>query len=84
MLSGDGSVSCASCHHPDKGFSDGKPRSVGIGGQEVARAAPTLWNVAFLNSFFWDAHASTLEEQMLGPLYADNEMGSNPVSCTLP
>lgn len=79
VLSGDGSVSCASCHHPDKGFSDGKPRSVGIGGQEVARAAPTLWNVAFLNSFFWDAHASTLEEQMLGPLYADNEMGSNPV-----
>ena len=79
VLSGDGSVSCASCHHPDKGFSDGKPRSVGIGGQEVARAAPTLWNVAFLNSFFWDAHASTLEEQMLGPLFAENEMGSNPV-----
>lgn len=78
VLSGDGSLSCASCHHPDKGFSDGRPRSLGIGGQEVARAAPTLWNVAFLNSFFWDAHASTLEEQMLGPLYAENEMGSTP------
>jgi cytochrome c peroxidase len=78
VLSGDGSISCASCHHPDQGFSDGLPRSVGIGGQPVARAAPTLWNVAFLNSFFWDAHAGSLEEQILGPLYAPNEMGSTP------
>jgi len=78
VLSGDGSVSCASCHHPDLGFSDSLPRSIGIGGQEVARAAPTLWNVAFLNSFFWDAHADTLEEQMLGPLFAPNEMGNTP------
>ena len=78
VLSGDGTVSCASCHHPDKGLSDGLPRSVGIGGQQVPRAAPTLWNVAFLKSFFWDAHANTLEEQMLGPLYAANEMGNTP------
>lgn len=78
VLSGDGSVSCASCHHPDLGLSDSLPRSIGIGGQEVARAAPTLWNVAFLNSFFWDAHADTLEEQMLGPLFAPNEMGNTP------
>ena len=77
-LSGDGSLSCASCHHPDKGFADGLPRSVGIGGHEVTRAAPTLWNVAFLNSFFWDARANTLEEQVLGPLYAEHEMGNNP------
>jgi cytochrome c peroxidase len=78
VLSGDGSISCASCHHPDKGFSDNRPRSIGIGGQEVSRAAPTLWNVAFLNSFFWDARAGTLEEQVQGPLYAADEMGNNP------
>jgi len=78
VLSGDGSVSCASCHHPDLGFSDSLPRSIGIGGQEVARAAPSLWNVAFLSSFFWDAHADTLEEQMLGPLFAPNEMANTP------
>jgi cytochrome c peroxidase len=77
-LSGDGTLSCASCHQPDRGFADGLPRSIGIGGAEVSRAAPTLWNVAFLNSFFWDAHAQSLEEQMLGPLYAPDEMGSNP------
>ena len=76
-LSGDGSISCASCHRPDKGLSDGLPRSVGIGGRQVPRAAPTLWNVAFLDSFFWDARASTLEEQMLGPLYSAKEMGNS-------
>lgn len=78
LLSGDNSVSCASCHHPDLGFTDGRPRSKGIGGAEVRRAAPTLWNVAFLNAFFWDARASSLEEQMQGPLYDKKEMGTSP------
>lgn len=78
VLSADGTVSCASCHQPDKGFSDGLPTSLGIGGQTVSRAAPTLWNVAFLQRFFWDSRAATLEEQMLGPLYAPHEMGNTP------
>jgi cytochrome c peroxidase len=78
VLSKDGSVSCASCHHPDRGFTDGLPRSIGIGGQEVARAAPSLWNVAFLKKFFWDARATSLEEQMTGPLYNPHEMGNTP------
>jgi len=78
VLSADGTIACASCHQPDRGFADGLPRSVGIRGQEVHRAAPSLWNVAFLHSFFWDARAGSLEEQMQGPLYADNEMGNTP------
>jgi len=78
VLSKDGSISCASCHHPDRGFSDDLPRSIGMGGEELARAAPSLWNVVFLKKFFWDAHADTLEAQMLGPLYAPNEMGNTP------
>ncbi len=77
-LSKGGSISCASCHHPDRGFSDGLPRSIGIEGEQLARAAPSLWNVAFLKKFFWDAHAETLEAQILGPLYASNEMGNTP------
>lgn len=77
-LSGDGSVSCASCHHPDKGFADGLGRSIGITGEPVARSAPTLWNVAFLKSFFWDARATTLEQQMQGPLFDAHEMGNSP------
>jgi cytochrome c peroxidase len=78
LLSGDDTISCASCHHPDLGFADGRPRSIGIDGTEVSRAAPSLWNVAFLGTFFWDARANSLEEQMQGPLYDAREMGSNP------
>lgn len=80
MLSADNTLSCASCHHPDLGFADGRPRSRGIGGVEVRRAAPSLWNVAFLGSFFWDGRANSLEEQMLGPLYDTAEMGSDPAA----
>ena len=78
LLSGDNSISCASCHHPDLGFSDGRPRSKGIGGAEVRRAAPSLWNVAFQKRLFWDARSATLEEQVTGPLYDSAEMGSEP------
>lgn len=79
-LSRDGTVSCASCHHPDRGFADGRGRSIGIDSQKLTRSAPTLWNVAFLNSFFWDGRAGTLEEQMQGPLYDSREMGNDPVN----
>jgi len=78
LLSGDGTISCASCHRPDRGFSDSLPRSIGIGGHELSRAAPTLWNTAFLNKFFWDARATTLEEQAADPLFAPHEMGNTP------
>ena len=78
ILSADNTMSCASCHHPDLGFADGRPRSRGVDGTEVKRAAPSLWNVAFLGSFFWDGRASSLEEQVQGPLYDAGEMGSSP------
>jgi len=77
-LSGDRVMSCASCHRPDQGFSDGQGRSIGHDGQRLPRSAPTLWNVAFLQSFFWDARATSLEEQMLGPLYSAEEMANTP------
>ncbi|WP_338035553.1 cytochrome-c peroxidase [Halioglobus maricola] len=78
VLSRDGSVSCATCHHPDKGFADGRGLSVGIDGHTVTRSAPTLWNVAFLKTLFWDGRATSLEEQAMGPLYSEHEMGGNP------
>lgn len=77
-LSGTQTLSCASCHHPDFGFSDGRDRSVGAEGTPVGRSAPTLWNVAFLQRFFWDGRAHSLEEQMQGPLFAAAEMGATP------
>ena len=77
VLSKDGTISCASCHNPYKGFADGMPVTIGIGGAVQTRSAPSLWNVAYLNSFFWDGRASTLEDQMEGPLYSPIEMGNS-------
>lgn len=78
LLSEDHSLSCASCHQPDKGFSDGLNKSIGVGGNVGERSAPSLWNVAFLDKLFWDARAKTLEEQAVGPLFNPKEMGNNP------
>jgi cytochrome c peroxidase len=79
LLSADGSVSCASCHDPDKGFSDGRGLSVGIHGAQASRGAPSLWNVGFLQHLFWDARSDSLEDQAKGPLYNPHEMGNNEV-----
>ena len=46
-LSKDGTVSCATCHDPDKGFSDGRKTSTGIAGQVGGRNAPTVMNRLF-------------------------------------
>jgi len=78
LLSGNGKISCATCHQPDKGFSDGLGRSIGVADKPVKRSAPSLWNVAYLKRFFWDARATSLQEQMKGPLYAADEMGNTP------
>ena len=78
VLSANGKISCATCHDPDKGFSDGLDRSIGILGTKIKRSAPTIWNVAYLNKFFWDARATSLEEQAAGPLFAEDEMGNTP------
>ena len=78
LLSGDKTLSCANCHNPERGFSDGMARSVGAKGQLHQRSAPTLWNSAFLSVFFWDARAESLEEQAIGPLFSAIEMNNTP------
>lgn len=78
VLSKDGTISCSSCHQPDKGFSDGLKTSIGDNGAALKRAAPSLWNIGFSKKLFWDARAKSLEEQMMGPLYSPDEMGNTP------
>jgi cytochrome c peroxidase len=78
LLSGNGQVSCATCHQPDKGFGDGLPRSIGAHGEEVPRSAPSLWNVGLQELYFWDGRAESLEQQMQGPLYDELEMANTP------
>ena len=78
VLSAEKNISCANCHNPELGFSDGMDRSVGARDQVSQRSAPTLWNSAFLKVFFWDARAHSLEEQAIGPLFSDQEMANTP------
>ena len=77
ILSGDRTVACASCHHPDRGFAGAEGKARGIRGQVTARRAPTLLNRAYGSAFFWDGRAASLEEQALKPLENPAEMGSS-------
>jgi len=77
VLSVDNDRSCASCHHPDKGFADGLPTAEGAHGEALRRNTPSLWNAAYATSLFWDGRAASLEEQMLVPLTTANEMGAD-------
>ena len=73
-LSKDGTVSCATCHDPAKGFSDGETVSAGVGGKKGARNAPTVLNAVFNEFQFWDGRAASLEEQSKGPMTNPVEM----------
>jgi cytochrome c peroxidase len=74
-LSKDGTVSCATCHDPDRGFSDARPTSLGVGRQAGSRNAPTVINRLFSQEQFWDGRAADLEAQALGPIQNPIEMG---------
>lgn len=73
-LSADGTVSCNSCHNVMGNGSDGRPGSVGVGGQIGGRKAPTVWNSQVYSAFFWDGRADSLEAQAKGPLTNPIEM----------
>lgn len=76
-LSGSNLLSCASCHNPGFGWSDGQPRAVGHEMRVLERRTPTILDVAWGELFFWDGRAASLEEQALGPIQAAGEMNQN-------
>ncbi|WP_421831080.1 cytochrome-c peroxidase [Larkinella sp.] len=62
--SSGGKRSCASCHQPDKAFTDGLPKNATLSGRGfVRRNTPTLLNAALQNAQFYDLRAPTLENQ---------------------
>ncbi len=88
ILSGANDVSCATCHHPDLGFADGRGFSMGkggkglgaerMGGTNVRRGAPSIWNATYNHLQFWDGRAKDLEEQAGKPITDANEMAEDP------
>lgn len=74
LLSRDRSLACVDCHRPDRAFTDGRARSVGVNGRTGPRSVPTLVNRAWGKAFFWDGRIATLEEQVLHPIVAWLEM----------
>ncbi len=73
-LSSSNSISCATCHDPELGWSDALPKSIGHNGAKGPRNSPTIINTAYQEHQFWDGRASSLEEQALGPIEAKVEM----------
>jgi cytochrome c peroxidase len=76
-LSKDNTVSCATCHAPDKGWSNGARFATGVRGQTGGRSAPSLVNAAYQRFQFWDGRADQLEGQALGPI-------QNPIEMDMP
>ncbi|MBI1355562.1 MAG: cytochrome-c peroxidase [Acidobacteria bacterium] len=76
-LSRDGSLSCATCHVPELGFTDREPVGLGVDGQKGTRRTPRLINRGYGRLYFWDGRAGSLEEQVVQPI-------ANPVEMDLP
>ena len=76
-LSGDNTISCASCHDLQKGGTDQAPHSTGIHGAVGGINSPSVYNSGLNFKQFWNGRAATLEDQVNGPTHNPAEMGSN-------
>ncbi|MBT9548056.1 MAG: hypothetical protein IV090_21880 [Candidatus Sericytochromatia bacterium] len=73
-LSGNNQMSCATCHDPRKGFSNGEANAAGIDGIRGPRNVPALYTLAYQPAFFHDGRTATLDAQALEPIQNPIEM----------
>jgi cytochrome c peroxidase len=77
-LSGNSSMSCATCHVPEEAFTQkDRPTPKGADGRNLRRSAPSLLNVGYDKFLMWDGGAPSLQSQILVPLFEPHEM-TNP------
>ncbi|MDQ7017080.1 MAG: cytochrome c peroxidase, partial [Gammaproteobacteria bacterium] len=76
-LSRNGTISCATCHNPMLGWSDGLKKGVGINGSRLGRASPVVTNTAHNFIQMWDGRKKDLEDQATGPMDTAAEMHTN-------
>lgn len=75
ILSKDSTISCSSCHHPNKAFTDGEAFSTGIYGQQTLRSSMSAVNAAYYTGgLFWDGRALSLEDLSIQPVENELEM----------
>jgi cytochrome c peroxidase len=76
LLSSNGQVACATCHDPQRAFSEDAALSQrGVSGRALERHTPALINLAWTDGLFWDGGAKNLESLSLGPLTHPDELG---------
>ncbi len=73
-FSSDGRISCSDCHQPDRAFTDGRERSLGVDDLVGMRNTPTLLNVGYYGTLFWDGRSDSLEDQARYPVTHPKEM----------
>jgi len=78
ILSGSNTMSCGTCHDPKSGWADRRRLSRGDGqSTDLGRHTPSLINVAYNHTQFWDGRAGSLEEQALKPIESPIEMNQS-------
>lgn len=73
-LSKNNDRSCASCHHPEKAFTDGLKTNLSLTGINLARNTPTLTYASLQNAQFWDMRQLDLEKQSVDVIQNKDEM----------
>lgn len=78
ILSQNNQRACASCHHPDKAFSDGLRTSTAFNEEgSLSRNSPGLINSVYSTRFFWDVRAGAPEDQIEHVLFNPKEFNTN-------
>ncbi|WP_343486449.1 cytochrome c peroxidase [Allomuricauda sp. d1] len=72
-LSSTGNISCATCHHKEKAFTDGLKKARGIANVELQRNTPTLTYAVYQKTMFYDGRATGLEDQIVNVVNDKNE-----------
>jgi cytochrome c peroxidase len=76
-LSGNNTISCASCHNQSNAFADNNPKAIGIYNRVGLRNTPPIQNLAFMEFYNWDGNILELENQPLVPIITHEEMNSS-------
>lgn len=76
-LSGNRDRACASCHRPDRAFTDGRRRALGRSGRPLSRNTPALWNLAWAPRLHWDGRFPSLEAQARAPIEHPDELAGD-------